>query len=80
MQTRFTVLQDMGNSSPKKSTSSHNNKNMGDDPWDGIKKRMGSGREKRCVVTSLGYMEKSKKSYVRENVLTFPSNLSKLVL
>ena len=53
---------------------------MGDDPWDGIKKRMGSGREKRCVVTSLGYMEKSKKSYVRENVLTFPSNLSKLVL
>ena len=36
------------------------------DPWDRIKEMMGSGREKRCVVTRLSYMEKSKKSYVRE--------------
>ena len=34
------------------------------DPWDGIRERVGDGREKNLVVTKLGYMEKSKQTYV----------------
>ena len=34
------------------------------DPWDGIRDRVGDGREKNLVVTKLGYMEKSKQTYV----------------
>ena len=34
------------------------------DPWDGIGERVGDGREKNLVVTKLGYMEKSKQTYV----------------
>ena len=34
------------------------------DPWDGIRERVGDGRDKKLVVTKRGYMEKSKKTYV----------------
>ena len=40
-------------------------KNDSNDPWDRIRKIMGTaGREKTCVVTNLDYMKTSKQAYV----------------
>ena len=39
-------------------------KDDGNDPWDGIRRNMGTGRVKSCVVTKLNYMKKSKQAYV----------------
>ena len=39
-------------------------KDDGNDPWDGIRRNMGTGRVKSCVVTKINYMKKSKQAYV----------------
>ena len=39
-------------------------KDDGNDPWDGIRRNMGTGRVKSCVVTKINYMKKSKQAYI----------------